>query len=314
MIETKGAALGALVMDGRHFTTREWTAAGGHTKDLRYLVATGQVRSPLYGVYVDVRVVETIETRLDALKLVMPDGAAVARLTAAWAYGIDARSPDEARRPVPLQVVVPNDRQPLHRRGVKCYASDLTARDLVEVGGLTFTTPLRTTADLLRWSVPGVGLGAADMFAHAGLVERDELVAELARWRARYGIAKARELALLVDPRCESPGESVMRLRLVQAGLRGFELQVEVVRGSRVRRIDLGWREARVGVEYYGEEFHTEAEHVAADAERVRWLVEDMGWRIVVVTKSDVWGWDLAFESRVGGLLGLGLEIENRLW
>ncbi len=308
-----GASSDGLLFDGRPFTSELWTTHIGPVKDLKLLRRSGAVHSPLDGVFLDRRVVETPELRASALTLVLPPGAAVARQCAAWLHGVDARTPAESHLPVPLQCVVDSARHPVHRPGVKCYSAELLDRDVCEIAGIPVTTPARTTLDVLRWYNSGAALGCADAFARRGLIVPAALAQELERWRGRYGVATARELVVAIDGRADSALESAARLRSLQAGIPRPDLQIEVRWGGQVRRIDFGWRDARVGVEAYGQEFHTGADRVASDADREAWL-NARGWRLKIAWKSDIWGRNQDFEYGLAAMLGLTITIRPRTW
>lgn len=101
--------------------------------------------------------------------------------------------------------------------GVKHH---LTRRslDVVEVGGLRVTDPVRTALDLAREHGLEHGLVAVDHLLAAG-VPREALEAELLTMRYWPGIGSAREAVRLGDARAESPAESLGRLLVLEAGI-----------------------------------------------------------------------------------------------
>ena len=78
-------------------------------------------------------------------------------------------------------------------------------------------------------------------------------------------------------------------------------------------RLDLGWPERRVAVEYDGEEFHGTPEQRVHD-ERRRATLERCGWTVISVGSGEVLGRSLALERGVGELLGLEPATRSRLW
>jgi very-short-patch-repair endonuclease len=52
--------------------------------------------------------------------------------------------------------------------------------------------------------------------------------------------------------------------------------------------IDLGYAAYRVGVEYDGERHHMTRRDREHDESRRRWLREELGWELVLVTRGDV--------------------------
>jgi hypothetical protein len=161
-----------------------------------------------------------------------------------------------------------------------------------------------------------MALAVADALAAAGLVVPEVLVARVAELPGVRGIAKARYLAGLVEPRTESMGESWLRLRIVDAGFPRPRVQIEVLDadGRCVYRLDMGWEERRIAVEYDGEEFHSTPEQVAHDRTRRADLEDRFGWQILAVGKGEVFGRSLALEHAVGELLSLQPRISRRAW
>jgi len=97
-----------------------------------------------------------------------------------------------------------------------------------------------------------------------------------------------------VDGGAESPQETRLRLLLVESGLPRPVTQIPVKNryGRVVRRIDMGYPEWKVGVEYDGEQHFTNPDDYANDIERLEFLA-DKGWNIVRVSARQ-----LRFERR----------------
>jgi len=97
-----------------------------------------------------------------------------------------------------------------------------------------------------------------------------------------------RQLIALASALSESPGESLTRLALIDAGLPEPELQHWVmVRGVPTYRLDLAYPAHRVAIEYDGQAFHDSPEQGARDQARRRWL-RDNGWTVIVVRREDL--------------------------
>ena len=93
------------------------------------------------------------------------------------------------------------------------------------------------------------------------------------------GIRELRATLDLVDGGAESPKETELRLLLVRDGLPRLATQIRV--GN--RRIDMGWRQWKVGVEYDGMQHWTSPDIHAGDIERLEFLAAQ-GWLIVRVS------------------------------
>ena len=304
-----------VLLDGRPFDRQTAGQFGLRDEEVTALVKTGRLRQVLRGVYLDAQVPDDLASRAACLALRLPPSAVVARLSAAWLYGVDGRAPDQLALPPPVECVVPPGRQPLRRPGVRCYTASL-ADDCTEIGGVPVTTPLRTALDLLRWLPPHMGLAVADALAGAGLVTRGDLVERTMAAPRLRGIGRARYLADLVEPRTESFGESWLRLRIVDAGFPRPTVQIEVfdARGLCVYRLDLGWEDRRVAIEYDGEAYHSSPEQVRHDRLRRALIEREHGWQVLAVGRGQVLGPSLRLERGIGELLSLAPKTVRRAW
>jgi very-short-patch-repair endonuclease len=94
-----------------------------------------------------------------------------------------------------------------------------------------------------------------------------------------------REAITLSDAGAESPQETRTRLVLTHAGLRPKRTQIEVFDrfGEFVGRIDMGWDDWLVGVEYDGIQHWTDPAVRTRDVDKQA-EYEALGWRIIRVT------------------------------
>jgi very-short-patch-repair endonuclease len=298
------------------FTTTQAVDIGLRQQQLFRLAASGHVEQVLRGVHRIAGPPLELQARATAAALVLPPGAAIVRSTAAWLHDVDTRSPDERGQPMDVECVVQRGRTPLHRSGIRCYETDLYPWDLMDVAGTPYTTPARTAADLLRWKRPPMGLAAVDALAAKGLVESDDVLAILERWPGERFIAQARQYAAWIEPLTESVAETWLRLRILEAGFPRPTAQIRILDegGKEVFRLDLGWPDRQIAIEYDGEEFHSSHHDQAADQRRRERLKKEFGWHVVGVRMSEVLGRSLALEEGIGELLGLTPTIRRRLW
>jgi len=94
-----------------------------------------------------------------------------------------------------------------------------------------------------------------------------------------------RRVLPLIDAGAESPQETRTRLVLMRGGLPRPQTQIEVrnVWDAVLARIDMGWEEWRVGVEYDGGQHWMDPRIRAYDIDRTAEL-ERRGWRLVRVS------------------------------
>lgn len=203
------------------FTYREAKQNGLDGRDLARLCAQGELVRPHIGVYVPAHLAGNLDARVEAIKHVLPPGAAVARESApgfsAWTSGLPV---DGSHRPswsawFPLRAVRPQ------RPDINAFISDLPPGDVFMVNGVPCTTPTRTALDLARWRPRFIGLGAVDALAHAGLTTVVDLEQAARPLVGQRFIRRAREVISLCEPATESLPESWCRLRLIEAGFPG---------------------------------------------------------------------------------------------
>lgn len=268
------------------FTFAEWRATGLSPRRLRTALRAGLARRVLHGVYLRADVPLTLEVKARAVALVVGPDAVVCDRTAAWMWGVDVHEMREWDDVPPVETFVVRGRDPIDRRGVRGGTRDLAPQDWVEIHGLRVTTPLRTAMDLGCALNRREALAAMDALMRVHRFSHAELARTLPRYVRRRGVVQLRELAPLVDPRAESPRESWTRLELHDHGLPTPELQWWVtVNGVATYRLDLAYPNARIAIEYDGEDFHSSEADQARDLMRRAWLREH-GWIVVVIDKS----------------------------
>jgi hypothetical protein len=268
------------------FTWRTAEQAGFTRWRFNELVRQGKVRKVLYGVYQRADLPDTMHNRALAGALVARPFGVMCDRTAAWLHGVDTFEFRELEILPPLEAFVLRERSRTRRRGCRGGERDLAARDICMVDGVRVTTPLRTALDLGCRLGRRDALAALDGFMRIHGITREELEAELPRYRRRRGVVQLRRLVAIADSRAESPGESWTRLEVISAGLPAPEPQYWVYeRGRKVFRLDLAYPHSRVVVEYDGREFHDSPQQRAADRRRRTWL-RNRGWTVIVVDKD----------------------------
>lgn len=282
----------------RPFTAREAESLGVGRSLRGRLVERGLIRPLLRGVFVADQVDDSLRLRVAALKLVVRDHAIVVDRTAGWLHGVDAL-PRSAVHRMPTLDVVSSTSSRVRRPGIDSGIRSFTAADVTVLDGLRVTTKLRTACDLGRLLWRFDALAAIDGFLRAG-VDHAELLAEVDRYKGFRGVVQLRTLAPLGDGKAESPPESALRLHWYDADIGTPETQIWVHddAGRPTYRIDVGDPEARYGAEYFGEEFHGDADE-QHDESRIGWLETERDWGIDVFRKDDVYGDELCAADRL---------------
>lgn len=79
-------------------------------------------------------------------------------------------------------------------------------------------------------------------------------------------------------------------------------------------RLDLGWEDRRIAIEYDGEAFHSSPEQVRHDRRRRELLEREYAWQVLGVGRGEVLGPSLSLERGVGELLSLEPKTLRRAW
>jgi Protein of unknown function (DUF559) len=157
-----------------------------------------------------------------------------------------------ANQPSPPGIVI--------RRGT-IAADEICLRQSIDC-----TTPARTAYDIGRRVSGDTAIIRIDALLNAAGCKVKEVARIADRYPGARGIRRLRDAMDLADGGAESPKETELRLLLVGR-----------------RRIDMGWPEWKVGVEYDGEQHWTNPDDYADDIERLEYLAAQ-GWIIVRVS------------------------------
>ncbi|CAN5825856.1 hypothetical protein BH10ACT9_BH10ACT9_44210 [soil metagenome] len=102
------------------------------------------------------------------------------------------------------------------------------------------------------------------------------------------GLREFEQILGLVDAGAESPKETWLRLLLQRRGLPPVQTQIEVRDefGVFVARLDMGWPELKLAIEYDGDQHRTDRKQYVRDMRRLGGLTR-LGWVVIRVIKED---------------------------
>lgn len=220
------------------------------------------------------------ELRLRALDLSCGEKVVTCMATAARAHGFDTE--DEPT----LHVLNPAGHQLRPADGLLVHRRE--GAPLSSVGGRPVTAAAWTAIEVARGLRRPRALATLDAALRSGACDRVELTRAAVRQAGRRGIVRVRELLPLADGRSESPMESEARLVMIDGGLPAPVLQYEIVDSwGQARRVDFAWPRFKVAAEYDGGEWHSGAQAMRRDRERLAAL-QDLGWVVIPVVADDV--------------------------
>ena len=198
-----------------------------------------------------------------------------------------------------------------HPPGIKIRTYAISSDDLCWIEDIRLTTRVRTAFDIGRLYMLDRSVPILDALVRATDVKVVEIAALADDRRGAKGLRRLRAALELVDGGAESPQESRLRLTLVRGRLPVPETQICLTdeSGSVRIRMDMGWRQWKVGVEYDGEQHWTDRNQRAWDIERLA-IAESEGWAIVrvdaaLMARPQVVVDRVATKLRAGGLVGL---------
>jgi very-short-patch-repair endonuclease len=220
----------------------------------------------------------------------------VSGLTASAMLGAKWVEPD-----MPVELIHANRRPPT---GILIHGASIGTAEVRTVGGLPVTTPARTAFDLGRRLTLTDGVQRIDALMNATKVGVDDVEQVIACHPGVSGLRRLRQTLALVDGGAESPYESLTRLLLLQNGFPAPKTQVVVLDryGFVFARIDMGWPEYKVGVDFEGAHHWTDPKQRSWDVDRFAGLPE-LGWTDVRLTSSILHRRPRTFLDRVGAAL-----------
>ncbi|WP_066903769.1 endonuclease domain-containing protein [Mycolicibacterium houstonense] len=202
--------------------------------------------------------------------------ATVAGLSAAALLGskwIDAKHPAEL-----------NHSSRHKTAGIVLHSDRLTDDEVRVVRRIRATTPARTAFDLGRRPGLTTAVVRVDALLQACDLKLVDVQALIDVHRGARGLVQLRQVLNLADYGAESPQETRLRLLFTEAGMRPTQTQIEVFGhwGELVGRIDMGWPEWQVGVQYDGIQHWTDPRQRTRDIDQDA-EYRELGWNIIRV-------------------------------
>lgn len=219
--------------------------------------------------------------RVRAVLLSLGVGAAASGRTAAalrgWGLLVE---------PTAVEVAMPHGSD-VSAKGVRATQRRSAARTRTRVlpgtARLRMTSSVQTALDCALTLPVLEAAVACDSALRSGKVSLGELTRAAERLHGFRGAAQARRVLAMCDPLSGSVLESVLRVRLVLAGIEGFTTQAVLSRDP-VIRVDFCFAAERLVVEVDGARWHAD---VARDQARDNALAV-LGWRVLRFTWAQV--------------------------
>ena len=165
------------------------------------------------------------------------------------------------------------------------------------LGDTALTSMARTLIDVARDYDLDTSVPMLDDALRRNVVTKRELRTVVDTCKERRNLRRVEIGLELADSRRESPGESIVAVRLFEVGLGGFEPQVEIFEenGFFVARTDFAHRSSKTIIEFDGRAKYTldsrdHRREFDRERERERRL-RALGYHVVRVFWKDLWRW-----------------------
>lgn len=182
----------------------------------------------------------------------------------------------------PIEIIAEHTRR---RTGVIVHEEQIASDEITYIGELPVTTPVRTALDVARHLPRDIAVAHLDALAAATGVTFDEVIELAHRYRGARGVRRARAALALMDAGAQSPGETRLRLLLIDDGLPAPRTQIRVSDGFSEAFIDMGYDEPKVGLDYEGSHHSENRGQYVWDIGRAE-LIDREGWLDLRVVKE----------------------------
>lgn len=229
--------------------------------------------------------VDEVIDRCRAFATRMPRDTFFSCSTAATLLGIPL---PHTLTPLTIHVSTPAPANATRTRGVVGHSVHVAEHDHRELDGLRVSTPARVWCELAHELAVVDLVVAGDWLVHwrQPLCSTAELALAVEQYPGRRGRRALRAALPLLSDRAESPQESRLRVILVTAGIRGFEVNHPITVRRRSFRADIAFPRKRLIIEYQGD-YHRDREQWRRDVSRQSILATD-DWFTMEVTAHDL--------------------------
>jgi very-short-patch-repair endonuclease len=172
-----------------------------------------------------------------------------------------------------------------HPPGIIVHSYELFPEDVCAVRGMRVTTAARTAFDIGRMMSAPRAIPILDALLGATRITHSDVLALADSRPGVRGVRRLRATLELTDGGAESPQETRVRLLLLAAGLPKPQTQIKFYDeyGEAYIRVDMGWPEWKVAVEYDGIQHWHDRRQRSWDIDRIA-ILESLGWVVIRVS------------------------------
>lgn len=264
-------------------------------RSIRTALAAGRIIRVARGVY-------ALPIEAGDLTVAQANGGVLSRESAALQHGFAVVT----RPRVPHVTVHRTQRSRKTELACTLHRTDLWSEEATE----WVTSPQRTVLDCARYLPFGEALAVGDSALRSGKVQADQL-AKAAQALRGPGRQRAMRLVACLDGRAESALESMLRARVIEAGMTGFVPQVQIRDDGFFARVDLANPQLRIVLEADSFAYHGTRAALRRDCRRyvnlarLGWVLLRYSWEDVVLDEAWVGESLTAVVGRRSGVRGV---------
>ena len=207
----------------------------------------------LHGVHVHKSVEPSLEAKCAAAGLILPTSAAFSDLTSLGVLGLPFPFGVPRNQFLDVTTIPPDDRP--RGEGIRGHRRALLPDEVAVISGIRVTVASRTFLDLAATLDEANLIVIGDAILRLGLASLADLEAAIRAAPGHRGVVRARLAIARLNGRSASAPESLVRVRIEDAGLPRPLVNVDVFDscGGWIACPDLLYKEAKVAIEYEGE-------------------------------------------------------------
>ena len=186
---------------------------------------------------------------------------------------------------VPIEMLWRNTHPPA---GLIVRNESMADNEVMTVANISVTTPARTVFDLGRHLERDDAIARIDALLWRGQVTVEEVYPLIARHPNAPHLRRLKKALVLADGGAESPRETRLRLALTDAGMAPDRTQIPVfdAHGRIVAKVDMGWEDLKIAVQYDGRHHQTDRVTYVRD-QKVNRALTALGWIVIRAIAED---------------------------
>lgn len=186
---------------------------------------------------------------------------------------------------VPVEMLWQNTHPP---KGLIVRNESWSADEVMMRSNISVTTPARTIFDLGRHLERNEAVARIDALLTLGQVTVDEVYPLIERHQNSPNLRRLKTALRLADAGAESPRETRLRLALTDAGMPPDRTQIPVfdARGRIAAKVDMGWEDLKIAVQYDGTHHQTDRVTYVRD-QKVNRALESRRWIVIRAIAED---------------------------